>query len=430
MLNHMGISQFFRFREKSSTIRTEILAGITTFSSMAYIIAINPLILSQGGLNEGSVMVATILATVIGTCIMAFLANLPMAIAPGMGVSTFMVFSLILGGIMTAPQALGAVFTSGVLLLILNIFGLRAKILAALPHSVLKGAIAGIGLFLIAVGLKEIGMIETQTGSVIHLTVPQFLPSVITLVGLWSIIFFLKKNYKSAFLIGLGVVWILALVTRQTAFTEIFSRPPSMGKTFFLLSFEGFFTSNYLIGLFSIFLVTLFDSTASLITLRHLLGRDAGGMNVQRALYPDATGTILGALFGTGSLAIHLESASGIQVGGRTGFTSMIVSIGFILCLFLYPVISSLPPYASSPILAVIGTLMLVQLAGIDFKDWTEWLPALLVVLVMPIYFSIYYGFVVGFIAYTALKLLTGRYRQISWTTAIITLLLIIQVAL
>ncbi|MCH9612585.1 MAG: Adenine permease AdeQ [Chlamydiia bacterium] len=418
------MARFYKVRENGSTFRNEIVAGFTTFSSMAYVVIVNPLILSFANMDEGAVMVATILSTLIATLLMSLFVNSPIAIAPGMGVSTFLVFSLIGKGLLSWQEALAAVFIAGAILLVLNLFRLRARFLHAIPPSLMKGAIGGIGLFLITVGLRELGIIIPHINGMISIGAPLPGPTLLALMGLLVTIYLLKKEFQSAFLLGIGLIWIVSLATHMSEWKGVFSLPPSLMPTLGKLDFSAIFTLRFLRALFALYLVTLFDSSTALLTLYRFLGFSESNKELTKALYADAIGTMGGAFFGTGSLAIHLESASGIRVGGRTGVTSLIVAICFALTLFIYPVISSIPPFASSPILVLIGVMMLKELRGIAFNDITEWLPPFLMLIVMPLFFSIFLGFVVGFIAHLLIKILSGKGKELSWFTWVIAMLL------
>lgn len=423
----MKLNTHFRVRESGSSIRAEIFAGLTTFASMAYIIIINPLLLSYAKIDEGAAMSATILITSIATMGMALIANLPLAIAPGMGVSTFMVFSIILSGQLSWQETLAAVFLTGALLFLLNIFNLRAKVIETIPRMLMKGAIGGIGLFLIVVGLRELKLIQTHSREIITFHLPDWSTLIISASGLIITLFLLKKEIRTAFIIGILSIWILSLCLGLSTWNGFFSFPPSLSPTFAKFSFQKLFSANFWQATFSIFLITLFDSSAALLTLKSMLKRDTHTFRNQSALWADASGTMLAAILGTGSLAIHLESASGIRVGGRTGMTNFIVAICFLFCLFTYPFIASIPPFASSPVLIMIGGMMLKQLKGIDFKDFTEWVPSLITLISMPLFFSIYIGFVTGFITYSTLKILTGRWKELSILTWTLTFLLAVQ---
>jgi AGZA family xanthine/uracil permease-like MFS transporter len=409
--------------------KIETLAGLSTFVTMAYVLVINATILSEAGMDFGAVMVATILSTVFATLMMGLLTNFPMAIAPGMGVSAYFTFSIVLKQGKTWQQALGAVCIAALILLILNLFKVRQKILTEIPFTLRRAITAGIGLFLICIGLKQTGILM-QGKNIVVLGPFLLVESLLTLLGLAVIIVLERFRVRSAYILSILLNWGVALLLGFVKFEGIVALPPTLCPTFLKLDFSHLFQLDFLGILFSIFLVTLLDSSAGLITLAHLGGFvDKRGriVKAQRALFPDAVGSMLGAVLGTGSLAIHLESAAGIKTGGRTGFVAFVVSLCFLACLFLYPFISTIPHFASAPVLIAIGWLMFKDLFTISWKKWEEMIPALLTVIIMPLTLSIYRGFVVGFISYSLLKLLRGKIKEVHPLCWILSLLFLIH---
>lgn len=408
------IIKHFKFEKKSTSLHREILAGLTTFSSMAYIIIVNPQILHEMDLNLGALMVATIIVTAFACIFMGFFANLPIAIAPGMGVSAFAVYSIAIKNKVPPETILTACFFAGILLFILNVLKIRQKILNSIPKPIFTSLIVGIGLFLMMVALKQIGVIIPQEGSYIRLGTVHQLEFYLTAVGFLLILYLLRKGVKAAFLYVILLSWFVSIFSGITSFHGIVSLPPSVAPTWFKLDFSNLASSSFFTAFFSIFLVTLFDSSAGILMLGKMLYPTGKIPKMQRALTPDSIGSTVGSLFGSTSLAIHLESAAGIKAGGRTGLTAIIVGILFICCLFFYPVVESIPKFASAPVLLTIGFMMVEEIKHLNWKDYSDVLPALITIGVMPITFSIYLGFAVGFISYCFLKIITGNFSQIS----------------
>lgn len=408
--------------------KKELLAGATTFSAMAYIIVINPSILAEGGFPFSSVLVTTCIISAISTFFMGLMSKLPFAIGPGMGVSSFAAFAIMAKHGTSFSEILTATLLVGVLLLLLNALKLREKLITMIPDSLLHGAIGGIGAFLIFVGLKEIGLLSLSTHHFIGFGTFSLEKVLLVVASLILILLLMHFEVSSAFLLGILLIWACSLALGHSTWQGFINLPPSIKPTF--LQFQGHFLlhQSFWKITFSLFLVTLFDSTASLFTLLRMVKRNP--KNMQPLLYPDAIGTTLGACLGTTSMAIHLESASGIHSGGKTGFSSLVVALLFLLSLFLYPLVSSIPSFASAPILFIIGMHMLETIKGVNFKRISEWIPAISMILAMPLLFSIYLGFAIGFFSYTVLKVVTGQIREISLLTWIITALFLIQMTI
>ena len=342
-------------------IRTEILAGLTTFSTMAYIIVVNPMILSEAHMDLSAVMMATILITFFASCFMGVVANYPVAIAPGMGVSAYFAYSVVLGLGKTWQEALAAVFIVGSIVFILSIFAVRKKIIHSFPACITKAATAGIGFFLIFVGLRILKIVTIAVNhSFISVMFDHFLSfeilfAVMSFVG---IIILMRKQIRGAFIIIILLNWMIAVIFGFVPWKGIVAMPPSLQPTFLQMDFSHILQMDFLGVLFSIFLISLFDSSTSLISLaKQLRFVDKKGeiLRLHRAVLADGLGSMIGACLGTGSLSYHLESTSGIKEGGRTGITAVVVGFCFLLCVFFYPLVSSIPHFASAPILIYIA---------------------------------------------------------------------------
>ena len=408
-------------------IKREILAGFTTFSAMAYVIVVNPLILAVAGMDLGAVMVVTIIISAAASIAMGLFAKLPLAIAPGMGVSAYFAFTLVSKHQLDWQVGLTACFFSGVILVILNILKLRQKILLAIPPSLIKGITAGIGLFLMVVALKQLDLISLSERHIVH-----FHPHLSTPIAIASISFVLIElllhfQIRSAFLIIILLNYFVALNLDLTHYQGLVALPPSIEPTLFKLSFSHFDSPLFYKAFFAIFLVTLFDSSAGLITLGRIIYPSGVIPRIQKALTPDSAGSIVGALLGTSSLAIHIESAAGIKIGGRTGLVAVIVGLCFLASLFFYPFISSIPLFATSPILVALGIYMIRELKGIDWKDLSESVPIFIILISMPLFFSIYLGFAFGFIAHVVMKTCCKqKTHPVCWVMALLFLVQLI----
>lgn len=424
------LEHFFEFKKYKTDWHTELLAGLTTFAAMAYVIIVNPLILDDAGMDNGAVLVATIIVSALASIGMGLFARIPMAIAPGLGVSAFVAFNIVLKYEMTWQTALTACFFSAIILLILNILKIRQKILLAIPPSLLHAVTAGIGLFLMAVALRQIGIISVPKHGLIHIHPIMSKEIILTIFGVILVELLLKKGVKSAFLIVILLNFLIALAAGLTHFSGFVALPPSLKPTLFKLEFHHLLNPIFYKAFFSIFLVTLFDSSAGLISLGSSLYK--GGMipRIQKALTPDSVGSILGSLIGTSSLAIHIESAAGIKAGGRTGITSLVVGCCFIFCLFFHPFVYSVPEFASSPVLIALGLIMVRHLKKIDWKCYSDTIPTVITALTMPIFFSIYYGFAFGFIAYVLTKSIARQWNNIPHVCWIMAVLFLLQLIL
>jgi len=411
-------------------IKRELIGGFSTFATMAYILVVNATILSDAGMDFGAVMVATILVTAFSTLLMGGLTRFPIAIAPGMGVSGYIAYSLIPLQGKTWPESLAAVFIVGFLLLALNALRIREKLLHAVPSALRMGITGGIGLFLIFVGFKHVGLITLGRHGWIELGQWSFLPLALTLGGVGLIALLERFKVRSAFILVILLSWALALAFGLTSFEGVVSLPPSLLPTFLKMDLSSFWDRSFWSILFSIFLITLLDSSAALMTLAKqadLLDEKGKILKVHRALYPDAIGTILGGMLGTGSLAIHLESAAGIRAGGKTGIVAYVVAGCFLASLFFYPILVTIPPFAPAAVLIVLGFLMFKEVFQLSWKKLDEATAVLMILLIMPLTMSIYNGFFYGFVSYCFLKLISGKIKEVPVFCSVVALVLLVH---
>ena len=424
------LEKFFHLKENNTTVRTELIAGITTFMTMSYIIFVNPSILAETGMDFGAVMVATIVASSTAMLLMGLWVNYPIALAPGMGLNAYFTYSVCLGMGYPWQTALGAVFISGVLFLVLTFLKIRQLVVDSIPNSIKLATAAGIGLFIAFIGLQNAGLVKGNPQTLV--TLGQFTqPSaLLTLFGVMVIAALMQLKVRGAILYGILLNWFIGLVFGLIEYQGIFSLPPNPAPTFLKLSLSGIWSEGLLTIIFAFFFVDLFDSTGTLVGVAEQGGfikSDGSFPRVERALTTDAAGTIAGSLMGTSTVTAYIESASGIAEGGRTGLTTVFVAILFLFSLFLSPLAKSIPTFATAPALIVVGSLMMKQLIKLPWDDVSEMIPAFAVMLFMPLTYSIANGIAMGFIFYPIVKALSGKFRDIHWLTWILCFLFLFR---
>ncbi|CAJ0810362.1 NCS2 family permease [Ralstonia flaminis] len=409
------LTRTFKLEEHQTDVRTEVLAGLTTFLTMAYIIFVNPNILADAGMPHDAVFVATCIAAATGTIIMGMYANYPIAMAPGMGLNAYFAYAVVKGMGFTWQAALGAVFISGCLFLLVSVFRIREMIVNGIPHSIRVAITAGIGLFLGIVSLRGAGLIVGNPATLVTLgDVHQ--PSVIlAVIGFFLIVALDHLRVKGAILIGILAVTAASFFFAGNTFHGVVSMPPSLAPTFMQLDIMGALSVGILNVVLVFFLVELFDATGTLMGVANRAGLLKQGKmdRLNKALLADSTAIMAGSLLGTSSTTAYIESASGVQAGGRTGLTALTVAVLFLLCLFFSPLAGVVPAYATAPALLYVSCLMLRELVDLDWEDTTEAVPAVLTALMMPFTYSIANGVAFGFITYSGLKLFTGRMREV-----------------
>ncbi len=420
------LEKVFKLKQKNSDVKTEVMAGITTFMTMAYIIFVNPAILSKTGMDFGAVMVATILASGITTILMGLWANYPFALAPGMGLNAYFTYTVVMQMGYSWQVALGAVFISGVCFLLLTFLKVRQLIIYAIPDSLKLATAAGIGLFIALIGLKESGIIVAHPATLVSLGKLSTPNAYMTILGLVFMGTLLGRRVKGAVLWGIILSWICGLILGFCKFQGIFSLPPDISPIFMKLDIRGALKIGFLDIIFAFLFVDLFDTTGTLVGVAHqggFTGEKGGFPRMDRALTVDAIGTVLGSVLGTSTVTTYVESGAGVAVGGKTGLASVVTGILFFCSLFISPVAKSIPVFATSPALIIVGVMMLKAVTGIEWNDFTDAVPAFMVMVSMPFTYSIATGIAVGFIFYPTLKALTGRYREVSpvmWVLAIL----------
>lgn len=409
------LSRFFHLSENNTTVRTEIMAGVTTFLTMVYVIFVNPSILGDAGLPRDSVFVATCLVAAFGTALMGLYANYPIAMAPGMGLNAYFTY-IVVGGMGIAWQAaLGAVFISGCLFILVSLFGLRALIVDGIPRSMRVGITVGLGMFLALIALKNAGIVVGSESTLLKAG-DLHQPAVwMAVLGFLTIVALDRLKVRGAILIGIVLVTVLSFFFGGNTYRGIFAAPPSIEPTLFALDIPGALAQGLLNVILVFFLVELFDATGTLMGVARRAGLLVEGKmdRLNRALLTDSSAILAGSVLGTSGTTAFLESASGVQAGGRTGLTALTVAVLFLACLFIAPLAAVVPSYATAPALLFVACLMLSDLCDIEWNDSTESIPAALTALIMPFTFSVAEGIAFGFISYAALKLLTGRAREV-----------------
>nr|WP_246473110.1 NCS2 family permease [Pelagibacterium limicola] len=422
---------YFKLKEHGTTVRTEVVAGVTTFLTMAYIIFVNPQILSTTGMDAGAVFVATCLAAALGTLIMAFAANWPVAMAPGMGLNAFFAFTVVAAMGFSWQQALGAVFISGVIFLVLTVTGVRKWLIAGIPASLRSAIVVGIGMFLALIGLNSAGIVVANPATMVglgDLTAPGALLAVL---GLFIMAGLDALKIRGAILIGILVVTVIAMIAGLQAFGGIFSMPPSLMPTFMQMDILGALSFGFIQVILVFVLVEVFDATGTLIGVAKRAGLIEPGKpnNLGRALIADSSAIIGGAALGTSSTTAYIESASGVQAGGRTGLTALVVGVLFLAALFIAPLAGSVPAYATAPALIYVACLMMREFKEIEWDDITEAVPAALTALTMPFTYSIANGLAVGFISYAVIKAVSGKANVVHAATWLVAALFVLKFA-
>lgn len=429
------LEKLFHLREKGTTVKNEILAGLTTFVAMGYILFVNPNILSQAGIPMEAAIAATIWATVICTVLMGVWANFPVAVAPGMGLNAFFTYTVVLGMGLSWQTALGAVFISGIIFLILTLGGIRQAIIKAVPMNLKSAISVGIGAFIAFAGLQGSGIIIDNpatlvtAGHVVDFNFSLDKPApFLTLVGLIFSGVLMAREVKGALLLGVIFTTVLGMICGAsplpTGISSVVSAEiPSLSETFMAMDIRGAFEYGIIAIIFTFTVVELFDNMGTLIGLTRkagLMKEDGSIENLDRALTTDALGTMTSAVLGTSTVTSYVESAAGVAVGGKTGLTALTIAGLFLISLFFAPLVGLVPGFATAPALIIVGALMMAEVVNVKFTDITESLPAFLTIIMMPLTYSIANGFAFGFTSYALLKVFSGRTKEVSWVMLVI----------
>ena len=422
--------QFFKLRDNKTSAKTEIVAGVTTFLTMAYIIFVNPQILGTAKMPTDAVFAATCLASAIGCFLMAFVANYPIALAPGMGLNAYFAFGVVGGMGYSWQVALGCVFISGVIFFIISVLPIREWIVNAIPRSLKMAIAAGIGLFLALIALKNAGIVVGDRATLVtHGTLTSW-PVLMAVLGFALIVALEYRKIMGGVIIGILVVTAVSIIAGEQKLVGVFDVPPSIAPVLLKMDLGGASKVGLVTVVFAFLFVDLFDNTGTLIALAHRGGfmrPDGTVPRLSRALISDSAAAMIGAALGTSTTTSYIESASGINAGGRTGLTAATVGVLFLLSLFVAPLATSIPGYATAPALLYVACLMARGLTEVEWGDLTESAPAVITAIAMPFTFSIADGIAFGFISYACIKLSAGRWRDIHPAVAILAVLFVIK---
>ena len=426
-----GLDRYFGLSGQGTDVRTEFIAGVTTFLTMVYIVFVNPIILGKTGMDQGAVFVATCVAAAVSTLVMALYANYPIALAPGMGINAFFAFTVVLTYKYTWQQALAAVFCSGVLFFLISVFRIRQYVIDAIPQNLKLAVSAGVGLFLGIIALEEAKVVVDHPATLVtlgDLTNPQ---PVLMLLGFVLIAGLNHRQILGGTLIGILVVTAIGLPFGLAQFTGVISVPPSIAPTFLQLDFSRVTELTFITVVFSILFVDVFDNAGTLIGVTHRTGLMQNGKlaRMKEALISDSFAAMFGALIGTSTTTSYIESAAGVSAGGRTGLTAAFVGLFFLLALFFAPLAGMIPAYASAAALLYVACVMARGLAEIDWEDVTEYAPAVVTAITMPLTYSIATGIGLGFITYTLAKLIGGKIRDAAPAIVVLAILFAVKFA-
>ncbi|WP_097026750.1 NCS2 family permease [Clostridium peptidivorans] len=427
------LDSYFGLTENGTNVKREILAGITTFMTMAYILIVNPNILKDAGMDFGGVFTATALATIVSTLIMGLYAKLPFAQAPGMGLNAFFAYTIVIGMGHTWQFALTAAFLEGIIFIALTAFNIREAIINSIPTNIKKSISVGIGLFIAFIGLENAGIVlhPKDGGTILALGNITSGTGLLAIIGVIVTGVLLARNVSGALLLGIIITTLIGLPMGITKLpTGIISAPPSISPVFMKFEWNHIFTADMAIALFTLLFMDMFDTVGTLVgvsTKAGMLDEKGNVPRAKQALLSDAIGTTLGACFGTSTVATFVESASGVAAGGRTGLTAVSTAGMFIIALFLSPLFLMIPAAATAPSLILVGLFMLSPIKEIDLEDFSEAIPAFLTIIIMPLSYSISDGIVFGIVSYVLLKLLTGKQKDITITTYIIAALFVLK---
>ena len=437
----MNLDKLFHLKENHTDVKTEVMAGITTFMTMAYILAVNPNILSASGMDRGSVFTATALSAFIASCLMALLSNYPFVLAPGMGLNAYFTYTVVLGMGYSWQQALAAVFAEGIIFILLSLTNVREAIFNSIPMNLKHAVSVGIGLFIAFIGLQNAKIVVGNDSTLVSIFSfkssvaegtfsSQGITVLLALIGILVTAILLAKDVKGSILWGILITWVLGIICQLThlyvpnadlgyySLLPDFSSGisvPSMAPTFMKMDFSIVFSLDFVVIMFAFLFVDMFDTLGTLIGVASkadMLDKDGKLPNIKGALLSDAVGTTVGAMCGTSTVTTFVESASGVAEGGRTGLTSIVAGILFALSLLLSPIFLAIPSFATAPALIVVGYLMLTSVTKSDFSDMTEAIPCFIAIIAMPFMYSISEGISMGVISYVVINLITGKAKE------------------
>lgn len=426
------LQKIFGFDKETMTIKKELMGGLTTFLTMAYILAVNPDILGNTGMDKGAVFTATVVSAIVGTLVMAVYAKLPFVLAPGMGLNAFFAFTIVLAMGYSWQFALTAVFLEGVIFILLTITGLRQKIVDSMPLILRRSISPGIGLFIAFIGLKNAGIVAASDATFVTLGNLQSPSVLLACMGIIISAVLLVRNVTGALLIGILTTTIVGIPLGVTNFTAVVSTPPSLAPVFCQFEWGSILSVDMLICVLTFLFIDMFDTIGTLIgvsTRAGMADKDGNIPGLKKAFMADAIGTTLGAVLGTSTVTTYVESASGVNVGGRSGLTSLTSAVCFALALFLAPIFLSIPSEATSPALVLVGVMMMADIRQIDFTDYLTAIPCFVCIALMPLTYSISDGILMGMITYVLLYVCAGKWKEVNIGSYILAILFVLKYA-
>ena len=441
------IEKCFKLKENKTTFKTELMAGLTTFMTMAYILVVNPSILSTTGMDAGALLTATCIASALGTFFMAFFANYPFVLAPGMGLNAYFAFTICAQKGYSWHVALAAVFIEGIIFIILSAINVREAIFNAIPANMKKAVSVGIGMYIAFIGLQNAGVVINNASTCVSLGDVKTVPVALALIGTIITLVLVIRKVKGALLVGILITWILGIICQLAGVyvvdveagvyslipTGLISAPPSIAPIAGKLSFSGISIFDFIVVIFAFLFVDLFDTLGTLIgvsTKAGFLDKEGKLPRIKGALFADALATTVGAVLGTSTVTTFVESASGVSDGGRSGLTALTAGVLFLVALLFSPILTTIPSFATTPALVVVGLMMVENVRDIDFSDYTEGFPAFMTILMMVVCYSISEGLVFGVISYVLLKLFGGKKNELNPVIVIIAILFFLQLIL
>lgn len=441
------IEKCFKLKENKTTFKTELMAGLTTFMTMAYILVVNPSILSTTGMDAGALLTATCIASALGTFFMAFFANYPFVLAPGMGLNAYFAFTICAQKGYSWHVALAAVFIEGIIFIILSAINVREAIFNAIPANMKKAVSVGIGMYIAFIGLRNAGVVINNASTCVSLGDVKTVPVALALIGTIITLVLVIRKVKGALLVGILITWILGIICQLAGVyvvdveagvyslipTGLISAPPSIAPIAGKLSFSGISIFDFIVVIFAFLFVDLFDTLGTLIgvsTKAGFLDKEGKLPRIKGALFADALATTVGAVLGTSTVTTFVESASGVSDGGRSGLTALTAGVLFLVALLFSPILTTIPSFATTPALVVVGLMMVENVRDIDFSDYTEGFPAFMTILMMVVCYSISEGLVFGVISYVLLKLFGGKKNELNPVIVIIAILFFLKLIL
>lgn len=422
------LEKLFGFNKNETNVRTEIFAGLTTFLTMAYILAVNPNILGETGMDREALFTTTVLMSFFATALMALYGKLPLALAPGMGLNAFFAYTICLTLGFTWQFALTAVLLEGIIFIILTVTNLRKMIMNILPETIKKSIGVGIGLYIAFIGLKNAGVIVGNSATLVSLGDVTSGSGLLALIGIIITSALLIRNVKGALFFGIIATTLIGIPMGETKFNGVFSTPPSIGPIFWKFDWAGIFTKEMAYVVFTMLFVDLFGCMGTIIGVTNQMKNDEGKFQrLKKAFMVDAISTTVGAMFGTSAVSTYVESASGINAGGRSGLTSMATALCFLASLFLAPVFLAIPSAAVAPVLVLVGLMMMSAIIELDFNDYTESIPAFMCIVMMPLTYSIAEGIILGLLSYVFINALSGNLKKVSAGMYILAALFILK---